>query len=483
VLRSDLVRVVVRGNRGRLIFARDEDLPVFSEVIKRLRPGLRLGEVLEELKPLRKIYDHKLVDGALEVALRHVELEETSPVSPGLIRQRLFAGGPALNDEERRARLKTVSAELGVDVERFMYSDLDIERVIVKAPGVDPRSLLAEYNREELEGLLLRSYSVTLEVSDNWKELLRSVKSLGLMYLARSRPLQVDVYGPVSLVKMTERYGRLVARLVPVLLRSSAWALRAQVAVGRGRRLIVVEVRDGDAEMPREQRREAQAFDSSVEEDLYRKLALLAKDNGWEVLREPEPLVTADGEIMIPDFGVRVGGSRAYIEVVGFWTREYVNNKLRKLSGLKERVLLVVNETLGVDAFRLTGHDVVTYRERINVAPIYEWLKRTLGRPSAGLPGELRLSGDYVSFEDVAKAYGVSADDVRGFSGAAPGYVKLRSYFVREGLLRALSSERLEGARLSQLASKYGPWVQEALQAMGYSLRWVGLSDAVVRKP
>jgi len=42
--------------------------------------------------------------------------------------------------------------------------------------------------------------------------------------------------------------------------------------------------------------------------------------------------------------------------------------------------------------------------------------------------------------------------------------------------------EVMEGARLSQLSSRYGPWVQEALTSMGYSLSWVGLTDAIVRR-
>lgn len=482
MLRSDLVRLIVRGARARVLFAGEDDLDLFSEVLRHLRPGLKLGEALEELKPLRRIYDPKLVDGITEVALRYLVLEEESPVSPYMIRQKLFEGGPALSEEERRRRLEEVTKQLGVDAERFMYSDLDLERVIVSGPAIGPRDLMEEYNMEELEGLLLRSYMVTLEVSDNWKDLLRSIKAMGLMYYARSRPVQVDVYGPVSLAKLTDRYGRLMARLVPHLLRSASWRLRAQVAVGRTRRIVTVEVTSDDAPMPTRPTVSGITFDSSVEEDLYRKLTLLAKDSGWLVIREPEPLVTSTGEIMIPDFAVISGSSKVFIEVVGFWTKEYINAKLRKLAGLRDPILLVVNESLGVGAFKLTGHDVVSYKDKVNVAPIYEWLKARLSSHAGRLPERLDVEGSYVSFEDVARRYGVTVDDVRRFNGTVEGYVKLRNYFVKRGLLDSLSRESLEGRRLSELTSKYGPWVQEALALVGYSLKWMGLNDAVVVK-
>lgn len=479
MLRSDLVRLRRLGNgRASLVFATDNDLELAETIIAHLRVGTRLGDAIEDVKVLRRIYDKRLVDGLLQVALKHVELETASHVDPRKLRQFLFSGGPALEDEERRRRLTEASERFGVNAEKAMYADLDIEEVIIKAPDIGAEQLIREYNMEEVEGLLLKANVATFVV-DNWKEFLRSVKRLGLMYTAHEGPpTSVDVYGPVSLARMTERYGKYMARLVPVAIKGGRWSLEAEVAVGRARRLYRVRVSSGDAAFPKVEGPEAPTFDSTVEEDLYRKLSAALKGTGIELVREPRPLVTEDGEIVIPDFGVRLGNREAYIEVVGFWTREYVNSKVRKFSALKVPVLLVVNGDLGVEEFRLTGHDIVVYYKEVNVAPIYSWVTSVLRRGS--IEGEISLSGDYVSFEDLARAYEVPVDAVRSYDREVKGYVKLRNYFVRESLIKALESERVEGRRLSELSRKFGPWVQEALQMMGYSLRWVSLTDAVV---
>jgi Uncharacterized conserved protein len=71
--------------------------------------------------------------------MRRVELETPSPVDPRLIRRALFEGGPALDEAEREARLREASARLGVDAAKYMYSDLDIERVITSVPELEAR--------------------------------------------------------------------------------------------------------------------------------------------------------------------------------------------------------------------------------------------------------------------------------------------------------------------------------------------------------
>ena len=484
MLRSSLVRLRRTGEgEARVVFASEEDLPAFEDVIAHFRRGLRLGEVLESLKPLRRVYDPKLVDGIAFVVMKRVELETPSPVDPRLIRRALFEGGPALDEAEREARLREASARLGVDAAKYMYSDLDIERVITSVPELRPDELLREYNLAALQGLMLRALRVRVQASSGWREVLRAAKRLGLMYEAHGRPAAVDLYGPASLARLTERYGKALARLAPLIVSSKGWRLEAEVMVGRSGRVYRVRAQEGEAPMPSSPRREEVTFDSSVEEELYRKLVSALRGTGAEVLREPEALATEAGDLFIPDFGVRLGDRVVYIEVVGFWTREYLRSKLRKLSSLRAPVLLVVNEKLGPERFTGLGEGVVVYRDSVDVAPVYLWVKSKLlqGAPQATAPARLELEKPYESLEEVASRLGVSVDVLRSLE-PPKGYVKLRSYFVREELLRALASERLEGARLSQLSSRYGPWVQEALTSMGYSLSWVGLTDAIVRR-
>ncbi|HEX7033640.1 MAG TPA: DUF790 family protein, partial [Nitrososphaera sp.] len=74
------------------------------------------------------------------------------------------------------------------------------------------------------------------------------------------------------------------------------------------------------------------SFDSLVEEKFARKFNEVAGEgSGWKLVREPDPLIVADGKAFIPDFMFEKYGSRVYLEIVGFWTPEYLERKLQKI--------------------------------------------------------------------------------------------------------------------------------------------------------
>ena len=53
----------------------------------------------------------------------------------------------------------------------------------------------------------------------------------------------------------------------------------------------------------------------------------------WELLREPEP-VPVDGTLIFPDFALIHRGDpdrRWLLEIIGFWTSDYVEQKLGRL--------------------------------------------------------------------------------------------------------------------------------------------------------
>jgi predicted nuclease of restriction endonuclease-like RecB superfamily len=72
---------------------------------------------------------------------------------------------------------------------------------------------------------------------------------------------------------------------------------------------------------------------------------------GWKLEREVTP-VTLGSELFLPDFTLRRSdGREVIVEIVGFWTPEYLETKLRKVreSGI-ENVVLVVFRGLAVGA-------------------------------------------------------------------------------------------------------------------------------------
>jgi hypothetical protein len=85
-------------------------------------------------------------------------------------------------------------------------------------------------------------------------------------------------------------------------------------------------------------------FDSSVEHDLYADFTLLSSSGearGWELEREPEPILVAD-TILVPDFALTRGRRRVYLEIAGYWRPGYRERKARKLALLRRRVDLII---------------------------------------------------------------------------------------------------------------------------------------------
>ena len=63
---------------------------------------------------------------------------------------------------------------------------------------------------------------------DNYQPLFRRIKQLGLIYSIQDGKISLE--GPLSLFKLTDKYGSAFARLLPVLMASSRWSLRASIS-------------------------------------------------------------------------------------------------------------------------------------------------------------------------------------------------------------------------------------------------------------
>jgi predicted nuclease of restriction endonuclease-like RecB superfamily len=109
-------------------------------------------------------------------------------------------------------------------------------------------------------------------------------------------------------------------------------------------------------------------FDSKLEERFTRDFLAAAPD--WDVVREPEP-VRAGSTLVFPDFRLqhRLDPTRsALVEIVGFWTPEYLERKLAKLreAGLTNLILCIDEQRQCGDGELPKGARVIRYRRRID---------------------------------------------------------------------------------------------------------------------
>src|SRR5262249_42097189 len=148
---------------------------------------------------------------------------------------------------------------------------------------------------------------------------------------------------PYSLFRRTLLYGRAMAELIPILGWCQHFRLEATCVVRE--RDVVLRLASGDPIFPSE---EPRYYDSKLEERFARDFRKVARD--WDVVREPEP-VRAESTLIFPDFALqhRYDPSRRWLlEIVGFWTPGYVEQKLARYraAGL-ENLILCIDEQRG----------------------------------------------------------------------------------------------------------------------------------------
>ena len=134
--------------------------------------------------------------------------------------------------------------------------------------------------------------------------------------------------GPASLFRKSRKYGIRMANFLPALPHCNRWNVEAEILVDEAadetRQLTLDHTTGLQTYYSGGQR-----FDSDVERTLATKRERATTD--WELVREDDVL-DLGAEVILPDFAIEhPGGRRAVLEVVGFWTSEYLTEKLAKI--------------------------------------------------------------------------------------------------------------------------------------------------------
>jgi uncharacterized protein len=298
------------------------------------------------------------------------------PRRPIELRAQLFAEAAA-RESSASAVLEETAARLGLTpsgVIEALFADLPGERP-VHAPAPPPSAAEAALrtNLAIAQAVLTRASRVELRVEGGVRPIVRLAKLRGLLCtIADAAPDQsprplLEISGPFSLFRHTLLYGRALAELLPHLAWCARFELRAACTL-RGR-LATVTVESGDPIFPAAP---PALFDSRLEERFARDMARLAPD--WDLLREPEP-VRAGGTLIFPDFLLRHRlhpERQALIEIVGFWTPDYLAAKLDKLRQAElPACILCVDEDRACAAGDLpAGMPVLPFRRRIDAAAV-----------------------------------------------------------------------------------------------------------------
>lgn len=281
-----------------------------------------------------------------------------TPIDPVDLRALLFRQGAVFDQIDlfhprtRADILAETAAELGISVEQIentLYADRPAESVLtVLGQSWTPDTLIDRYNLELARGALYWAREMRIELRDHYKDFFRYVKLFKLMFWAL--PLAEGGYhitldGPISpFVRSTTRYGRQMAAFLPALLISESWTMAAHVRFGWMQDWLHYRLDPTNTLVSHFKR--SGEFDSRLEQDFAAEFeAKFGGERGkWQLTREDE-LLLIDDTVFIPDFALthKRDGRRALIEIVGYWTPEYLQRKLSKVraAGRTDLILLI----------------------------------------------------------------------------------------------------------------------------------------------
>ena len=348
MLPADCIQVRINGSEAAPVWLGVEDHPWLCALIddfSRLdgRPSQEVSRFLQE--PPRT----PSPAGKRRMAiwtLRSLCTRERPPTDAGALRDALAVEAQRARNAghfDRSAVIAAGAQRLGLSpaaAEEQLFSDLPGERRL-RLPKLlpDAHSLAARTNLALARGLLRLACEVTIELYGGARAVVRQVRLRRLLCtIRRAGPegVRLGLSGPFSLFRHTTMYGRALASILPVL----PWCCRFDLAARcmlRGR-LLTVRLRPGDpiaaGEPPR-------AYDSRLEERFAREFARSSLD--WDLIREPEPVQAGDA-LMFPDFAIvhrRDASRRFLLEIVGFWTPDYLREKLERLHAMPHAPLIL----------------------------------------------------------------------------------------------------------------------------------------------
>jgi predicted nuclease of restriction endonuclease-like RecB superfamily len=274
----------------------------------------------------------------LAAALRRHVFRRAAALHP------LVRSADRLFQHDEAAAKAAIAEELGFSweaIDQQLFADVpECHRLTAFRGYPTAEALLARYTVAQVQVALFRAAEMIVWATDDFKTLVRYAKLAGLMHTIRrlgDSRYEIRFDGPASVLRGTRRYGVAMARFLPALIACRGWRLHAVLQTHRPGWLVSLDLSPTDGlhshlPAPRE-------FDSRVEENFARSWG--GKRQGWLLEREGE-LLHQGQKVFVPDFVLRHDDGRTVLlELVGFWTPEYLQAKFQTLRTFQDRPILV----------------------------------------------------------------------------------------------------------------------------------------------
>lgn len=373
-MRPELFPIRIRDGHVTPSFLTENDLPWLGALLELVKAhgGARWRDLDARLRsPVLEHVPRRRQKLAATVLRRLLRGRVHAPVPPRKVRRIVFR--LAASGDARSIVLAAAAEQLGIEpsaVEAAFFSDLPGERLVTLPTSLPSSSDLRLLSNLCLARTLLsRALDIQIRLRGNARAILRAARLRGLLCtVTRDDPSSADVTlnlsGPLSLFRRTTIYGRALGSLLPTLAWADSFDLIAtcQLAEHEAR----LHLQSGDPFMPAD---EPKRYDSAVEQRLAHQLMRRAPD--WIVVREPEP-IPVGRTFIFPDFALvhRCDPTRRWLlEIIGFWTPDYLESKLRTYREARlDRLILCVDDRRScADEDLPSGAHIVRYHTRVDV--------------------------------------------------------------------------------------------------------------------
>lgn len=312
------------------------------------------------------------------------EFTERTVAPSAEIRQRLFTLArenhpvvlhpdlihPVTKDE----LLAEVAREYKTEPEQIawaLYADLSENHILTRFDAPTTDWLLQRYNVALAQALLYRCVQMKLSVFRNipsrYKQLFKFIKFYQLMHTVQGdldSGYEILLDGPVSMFRMSQKYGLQLAVFLPALLLCTRWKMEAEIIASDGsQRFFPLD----ETVKLVSHYRDSTMYDSLLERTFAERFVEI--DSGWQIEREVA-IINLKETVFIPDFAFRhQDGRTALLEIVGFWRPDYLAKKIMKLkrSGRSDMVVAVSADlNVGEEDFKDVPGSVFFFKQRIN---------------------------------------------------------------------------------------------------------------------
>ena len=397
MLTGDLARVRTAGRFIRPVYITRREAPRYLPLCRTLigifrrhegKPRRAIESAVESLEGIR--IDYKVLRGLASLLEEACEFRPPRELDYPRFRERVFTLAQArypivsrpdlLHANTRERVLEGIASEIGCDpdaIDGLLYGDLPDNRILVSFREPTPDALLRRYNLALAQAVLYNAVRMQIHLSGDYRTVFQYLRLSRLMHRIRpsGRGYEITLDGPASLFSNTQRYGIRMSNFLPGLVLAAGWHMRADIRTPDGEKEFLLDDGSGLSS----HYTPVPPFDSRLEKEFYTKFS--RKKRIWTIEREGDLIVLGD-QVMIPDFTFRhADGRTVSMEIVGYWTPEYLNRKMEKIRRAgPDRLIVAVNRSLNCSRDDFEG-DVIFYRTGIRIRDVLDRLeKMTAGR-------------------------------------------------------------------------------------------------------